>query len=122
MLRLRPADSGAPCRWQCEGVLESDMGALCPQEWTFRFRSKDVLLSEAETLCTYHRDIYDMCAAMITRLATFASLTALVLASPIPDNSDIIGCINSWDSWGIACPNLGHHLFCDNLPGVRAGS
>ncbi|KAF6224297.1 hypothetical protein HO133_010872 [Letharia lupina] len=63
-----------------------------------------------------------MCAAMITRLAKFASLTALVLASPIPDNSDIIGCVNSWDSWGIACPNLGHHLFCDNLPGVRAGS
>lgn len=60
---------------------------------------------------------------MITRLATIASLAAINMASPIPGtNTDIIGCVNSWDSWGIACPNLGHHLFCDNLPGVRAGT
>lgn len=59
---------------------------------------------------------------MVKILATIASLAAIALASPIPGNTDIIGCVNSWDSWGIACPNLGHHLFCDNLPGVRAGT
>lgn len=63
-----------------------------------------------------------MCATVVMRLATITSLVAIALASPVPGNNDIIGCVNSWDSWGIACPNLGHHLFCDNLPGVRAGT
>ena len=83
---------------------------------------KDALWPEAEYLDFFHRDIYNMCAAMVMRFATLISLAAVALASPIPDNADIIGCVNSWDSWGIACPNLGHHLFCDNLRGVRAGT
>ncbi|KAL9064319.1 MAG: hypothetical protein Q9161_008953 [Pseudevernia consocians] len=98
------------------------MGVLCPEASVSRLRIQDALLSEAEYLSSLYRDIYNMCAAIITRLAKIASLAAIALGSPIPGTTDITGCVNLWDSWGIACPNLGHHLLCDNLPGVRAGT
>lgn len=82
----------------------------------------DALLPEAEDLSTISKEIYDACATNAMKLITLASLAGIALASPIPGTTDIIGCVDSWDSWGIACPNLGHHLFCDNLPGVRAGT
>ena len=63
-----------------------------------------------------------MYAVMLTRLAMIASLAAIALASPIPRDTDLVRCVELWDSWGIACPNLDHHFYCDNLPGVRAGT
>ena len=98
------------------------MGALYLEAWYSRKRTKDPLLRDADYLYTLHRKIYIMCAAMIAKFVTIAALTVTGLASPVPVIADIVGCVNSWDSWGIACPNLGHHLFCDNLPGIRAGT
>ena len=69
-----------------------------------------------------HSDGLDMGAVMITALATIASLAAIALASPITGNTDLVRCVHSWDSRGIACLDLHHHLYCDNLPGVRAGT
>ena len=62
------------------------------------------------------------------RLATFTALIALALATPLPVDNNILTCINLWDTSSTPCPNLApqinpaHHLFCDNLPGVRAGT
>ncbi|CAD6579405.1 MAG: hypothetical protein ASARMPREDX12_009157 [Alectoria sarmentosa] len=58
---------------------------------------------------------------IVSRVFLIVALAAVAFAAPIL-NGDINGCVSSWDSWGIACPNIGHHLFCDNLPGVRAGT
>ena len=62
-----------------------------------------------------------MCAVMMARLATIIYSAAVALASPIPDTG-LVRCVNSWDAWGIACTELRHHLYCDNLPGVLAGT
>lgn len=121
-LRLISPRLEAPFRWRNGGVRQSYMGPLCPEAWVFRNRTKDPLSPEADFLRTLWMIIFSMCAAMITGLATIASLAAMGLASPIPGNTDIIGCVDSWDSWGIACPYLRHHLYCDNLPGVLAGT
>ena len=63
-----------------------------------------------------------MCAAMIMRLAAIASLAAIALASPIPSDTGLVRCVESLDSRGIECPEVRHQFYCDNLPGVRAGT
>ena len=98
------------------------MGSPHPQLPVSKLRAKDAEYPEAEGLHTLLQDVYDMCNTNVIWVATIGFLATIAWAIPITEDISITGCVNAWDSWGIACPNPRHHLFCDNLPGVRAGT